>query len=344
MKYQTVRDLLFLLSTETSHHLSLESISLLRMLRLTPLIAREVVSDPVEVMGIVFPNRVGLAAGMDKDARCVDGMASMGFGFLEVGTLTPNPQSGNPKPRLFRLKSRKALINRMGFNNEGVVAAMIRIRRSDFRGVLGINIGKNATTAPASTLDDYLFCLRKVYKHASYVVINISSPNTRGLRSLQHGEELAVLLEGLKEEYLALKVKYDKHVPLVVKIAPDMEDDEVDQLVNRLLEFELDGVCVGNTTVSRANVTGEKHADETGGLSGDPLRTRSNRMLGFVAAAVDKKMAIIGVGGIMSGKDAVEKIRLGADLVQVYTGFIYAGPDLVAESALEISNYFSVER
>ncbi|HIG42397.1 MAG: quinone-dependent dihydroorotate dehydrogenase [bacterium] len=338
MKYKTLQDLLFLLPTETSHHLSLESIGLMQQLKLTPLIAREMVSDPVEVMGIKFPNRVGLAAGLDKDARCIEGLASLGFGFLEVGSVTPRPQPGNPKPRLFRLKSRKALINRMGFNNEGVDAMMKRIRRSKFSGVLGINIGKNADTPLESTLDDYIICLRKVYKQASYVVLNISSPNTQGLRSLQHGEELSRLLEGLKKVHQELKLKYARNVPLLVKIAPDMDDDEIHQVIHHLLEFELDGVIVSNTTVSRSAVVGEKYSDETGGLSGDPLRNQSNHVLGLVAADVNKKMAVIGVGGIMSGDDAAEKIRLGADLVQIYTGFIYAGPDLITESALAIKH------
>ena len=336
MKYQTLQNLLFLLPTETSHNLSLQSISLMKQLELTPLIAHDRVSDPVEVMGIQFPNRVGLAAGLDKDARCIDGMAALGFGFLEVGTVTPRPQPGSPKPRLFRLKQRKAIINRMGFNNEGVDAMIKRIRRSPFDGVLGINIGKNKDTPLENTLDDYTTCLRKVYKTATYIVVNISSPNTQGLRSLQFGEELVRLLAGIKEEHLRLKEKYEKYVPLVVKIAPDMDEKEVDDVAKRLLDFELDGVIVSNTTVSRKDIVGEKYSSETGGLSGDPLRDQSNLVLAQIADLVKNKMAVIGVGGIMQGEHAAEKIRLGADLVQLYTGFIYSGPDLVRDSALSI--------
>ena len=331
MNYEALRNMLFLLPAEVSHHVSMQSIGLMEQLSLTSLIARDVPDDPVEVMGIRFPNRVGLAAGLDKDAACIDGLAAMGFGFLEVGTVTPLAQDGNAKPRMFRLKDKQALINRMGFNNQGVDPMCKRVRRSKFNGVLGINIGKNTTTSVGDALADYIFCMRKVYKQASYVAVNISSPNSPGLRDLQKESELATLIEGLKEEHEALKEKFGKHVPLVVKIAPDMDDEDMTNLARRLLSFELDGVIVSNTTVSRGAVAGERHASQSGGLSGEPLRSQANHALSLVSNEVKGKMAVIGVGGIVKGEDAAEKIRLGADLVQIYTGFIYQGPDLISD-------------
>jgi dihydroorotate dehydrogenase len=330
MNYEALRNMLFLLPAEVSHHVSMQSIGLMEQLNLTSLIARDVPDDPVEVMGIRFPNRVGLAAGLDKDAACIDGLAAMGFGFLEVGTVTPLAQDGNAKPRMFRLKDKQALINRMGFNNQGVDPMCKRVRRSKFNGVLGINIGKNTTTSVGDALADYIFCMRKVYKQASYVAVNISSPNSPGLRDLQKESELARLIEGLKQEHEALKEKFGKHVPLVVKIAPDMDDEDMTNLARRLLSFELDGVIVSNTTVSRGAVAGERHAIQSGGLSGAPLRSQANHALSLVSNEVKGKMAVIGVGGIVKGEDAAEKIRLGADLVQIYTGFIYQGPDLIS--------------
>jgi dihydroorotate dehydrogenase len=336
MNYNFFRDLLFLLPTETSHHLSLQSIGWLEQLNLTPLLAREQVLDPVTVMGIEFPNAVGLAAGLDKDARCIDGLGALGFGFLEVGTVTPKSQPGNPLPRLFRLKSKGAIINRMGFNNDGVVAMCERIRRARYQGVLGINIGKNAITPVENALDDYAQCLREVYALAAYIVVNISSPNTPGLRHLQHENELAHLLEGLKVEHTKLVEQHEKYVPLVVKIAPDMTDEQGTQIIRRMKDFDIDGVIVTNTTVARDGVAGDPLAAQAGGLSGAPLRDLSNHMLALVAAEAKGDMAIIGVGGIMEGADAAEKMRLGADLVQLYTGFIYSGPDLIFDSVQKI--------
>jgi len=338
MSYRALRDLLFLLPAETSHHLSLTSMDWLQRLQLSPLMAREQVIDPVTVMGIRFTNRVGLAAGLDKDARCIDGLGAMGFGFLEVGTVTPKPQAGNPTPRLFRLPRKRALINRMGFNNDGVEVMCERIRRARFNGVLGINIGKNALTPVDNALDDYALCLREVYDLASYIVVNISSPNTPGLRNLQHEAELGRLLAGLKEEHTRLVEQHEKYVPLVVKIAPDMTDVEAKQVVRQLLEFDLDGVIVTNTTISREGLAGEPLASQAGGLSGAPLRELANHMLSLVAAEVGNDMAIIGVGGIMTAEDAAEKIRLGAHLVQTYTGFIYEGPELIYRSARRIAD------
>lgn len=336
MNFKSLRHLLFLLSPELSHHLALQSIALLEQLKLSSLVARNIPDDPVEVMGLRFPNPVGLAAGLDKDGTCIDGMAALGFGFLEIGTVTPRAQPGNPKPRLFRLKDRGAIINRMGFNNQGVDALVKRVKRSKFDGVLGINIGKNFDTPVENALDDYAICMRKVYKVASYIVVNISSPNTPGLRSLQHNQELVALLTGLRAVHDELRQKYGKHVPLVVKISPDMDDSEVLDLMGHLQAFNIDGVIVSNTTVSRSAVTGERHSEETGGLSGEPLRSQANHVLKLVADKVGNDMAVIGVGGIMNGEDAAEKIRLGADLVQIYTGFIYEGPPLVSDCARAI--------
>jgi len=338
MNYQTIRNLLFLLPTEPSHHLSLQSISLLQQWNLSALLARDILDDPVQVMGITFPNRVGLAAGLDKDACHIDGFGALGFGYLEVGTVTPRPQPGNPKPRLFRLKRRAAIINRMGFNNAGVDAMAKEIRRADYRGIVGINIGKNFDTPVENALQDYLTCLRKVYKMASYVVINISSPNTPGLRDLQQGDELAKLLEGLKAEQLRLREKHEVSTPLLVKVAPDMNDSEMQHVCDRLLQFDLDGIVVSNTTIDRESIQGDRLASEQGGLSGAPLLEKANHALQVVASRVKGKMAIIGVGGIMTGEHAALKINLGADLVQIYTGFIYQGPDLIRDSVDSIRN------
>lgn len=338
MSYKVIRDLLFLLPPETSHHISMQAINWLGQTRLSSLLARPMVSDPVEVMGIQFPNRVGLAAGLDKDGAYIDGLGTLGFGFLEVGTVTPEPQPGNEKPRMFRLAPEQAIINRMGFNNDGVDALVRRVRRCNFDGVLGINIGKNKLTANEDTLSDYVTCLKKVYKFAHYITINISSPNTKDLRALQFGSELEALLDGLKQAHEELKTQHKKHVPIVVKIAPDMEEQEIRAVCQSLLKFEVDGVIVSNTTVDRTSILESRYFGETGGLSGAPLFERSNRALQLVVDEVKSKMAIIGVGGIMDGDAAAEKIRLGADLVQLYTGFIYSGPDLIEEAALAIAN------
>jgi dihydroorotate dehydrogenase len=329
MKYTPVRDLLFLLPPESAHRVSLRAMAMLERLRMTRLMAAAVPDDPVTVMGIRFRNRVGLAAGLDKDATCIDGLAAFGFGFVEVGTVTPRAQPGNPSPRLFRLPEAGALINRMGFNNAGVERLVEHVRGARFDGVLGINIGKNATTPVDDALADYQFCMRAAYPVASYIVVNISSPNTPGLRNLQQQQALPDLLTGLRLQHDQLKAQHGKHVPLVVKISPDMDDEEIVRVATSLADFQVDGVIVTNTTISRHAVTGLRHGDETGGLSGAPLRDQSNHALQLLAREVGTQMAIIGVGGIMAGADAAEKIRLGADLVQLYTGFIYAGPDLI---------------
>ncbi|MEM9056909.1 MAG: quinone-dependent dihydroorotate dehydrogenase, partial [Pseudomonadota bacterium] len=287
---------------------------------------------PVEVMGIRFPNPVGLAAGLDKDARYLDGLAALGFGFIEVGTVTPVGQPGNDKPRMFRLPASEALINRMGFNNDGVDALVRRVRAARFGGVLGINIGKNKATPEDRALDDYRQCLRAVYPLASYVTVNISSPNTPGLRNLQAEDALKTLLAGLAAEREKLWREHARRVPLVVKIAPDMDDATAASTAAILCDFGIDGVIVTNTTVERAAVAGQPHGDEVGGLSGAPVREAADRVLRTVAEAAAGRLAIIGVGGIMSGADAARKVALGADLVQVYTGLIYRGPALVGDA------------
>lgn len=325
--------------TEMSHHVSMSSIGLAGRLNLGPLFAREAPVDPVTVMGIRFPNRVGLAAGLDKDAHAIDGFAALGFGFVEVGTVTPRAQPGNPKPRLFRLAEQEAIINRMGFNNEGMEAMSRRIQRARFLeqgGVLGVNIGKNVFTPVENALDDYVLCMRRLYRQASYLVVNISSPNTPGLRSLQEGNELPKLLQGLKEEHTALHDKHDAYVPLVIKIAPDMTDDDFKAVSKHLLDFEIDGVIVSNTTVDRPGVENSPFKNEKGGLSGAPIKEKANHGLEAIAAELKGKVAIIGVGGITTADDAVEKMNLGADLVQIYTGFIYQGPDLIFDAATAV--------
>ena len=336
MKFETLRDILFMLPPETAHHLSLESIGLLRRLNLSGMVAKPVADDPVEVMGLKFANPVGLAAGLDKDGDFIDGLAALGFGFLEVGTVTPRPQRGNPRPRMFRLPEKQALINRMGFNNLGVDHLVRRVKASSYEGVLGINIGKNADTPMENALDDYESCMRKVYDIASYIVVNISSPNTPGLRALQQKDSLVKLLTGLRQAHSQLRENQGRHVPLVVKISPDMDDEEVIHMSGTLSEFKVDGVIISNTTVSRSAVVGEKYSDEAGGLSGMPLRNQANHVLQLMASHVPPEIALIGVGGIMSGPDAAEKVRLGANLVQLYTGFVYKGPELIGDCVREL--------
>lgn len=286
-------------------------------------------------MGLRFPNPVGLAAGLDKDGACIDGLAALGFGYLEVGTVTPRPQTGNPKPRMFRLVPQNALINRLGFNNRGVDHLLERLDRSRFpgagQGLLGINIGKNFDTPLAQAHEDYLYCLRKVYPRASYVAINISSPNTQGLRDLQGEDALVHLLSLLKQEQSRLADEHGKYVPLAVKIAPDLDASELKQIAGCIVRCEIEGVIATNTTIARPGLDGQALASEKGGLSGAPLLASSNAAIQTLAQALDGAAPIIGVGGIMSGEDACSKIAAGASLVQIYTGLIYRGPGLVEE-------------
>lgn len=335
MLYSLARNLLFTLPTEVSHYLALDGIALARNLHLTPCLLPQP-QLPLEVMGLQFRNPVGLAAGLDKNGDYIDGLAALGFGFIEIGTITPRPQPGNPKPRLFRLPRAQAIINRMGFNNKGVDHLVQQVRKAKYDGVLGINIGKNFDTPVENALDDYRICLEKVYEWASYVTINISSPNTQGLRSLQYGESLDQLLSGLKESQQKLQSQYRKYVPLVVKIAPDLEAQDVETIAAQLLKNGMDGVIATNTTLARNGVEHLPHGNEQGGLSGDPVRHKSTQVLRQLAQELNGKLPIIGVGGISEGAHAAEKIQAGAQLVQVYTGFIYRGPGLIADSVKAI--------
>ena len=330
--YNLARELLFKLSPETSHELSIDMIGAGGRLGLNGLLNKSPASLPVEVMGLTFPNPVGLAAGLDKNGDAIDGFAQLGFGFIEIGTVTPRAQPGNPKPRLFRLPEAEAIINRMGFNNHGVEHLLARVRAAKFKGVLGINIGKIFDTPVERAVDDYLLCLDKVYAHASYVTVNVSSPNTPGLRSLQFGDSLKQLLEALRQRQEDLAQVHGKRVPLAIKIAPDMSDEETVQVADALVQAGMDAVIATNTTLSRDGVKGLEHADEAGGLSGAPVRDKSTHIVEVLAAELAGRLPIIAVGGITEGKHAAEKIAAGASLVQIYSGFIYKGPALIREA------------
>ncbi|MEQ1915039.1 MAG: quinone-dependent dihydroorotate dehydrogenase [Sideroxydans sp.] len=330
--YNLLRPALFTLDPETAHDATLTSLNTAYCLGLSRLLAQPK-PDPRHVMGLTFPNPVGLAAGLDKNGDCINGLAALGFGFIEIGTITPRPQPGNPRPRLFRLPEANAIINRMGFNNEGVDALVANVERAKFNGVLGINIGKNADTPIEKAADDYLICLRKVYAHASYVTVNISSPNTQNLRQLQGGNELDALLSQLKLEQEKLTQQHGKYVPLALKIAPDLEAEQIQQIAQLLIQHRIDGVIATNTTLSREGVADLVHGNETGGLSGAPVRDKSTTVIRALAAELQGALPIIGVGGILNGADALQKIQAGASLVQVYSGLIYRGQSLVAECA-----------
>lgn len=335
--YSHIRDLLFKLDAETSHEFSLDLIGAAERLQLINLCLPTIAANPVEVMGITFPNPVGLAAGLDKNGDYFNALGAMGFGFVEIGTITPKPQSGNPKPRLFRIPEAQAIINRMGFNNKGVDHLVAQVRRRRFKGVLGINIGKNATTPVENAADDYVICMQKTYTHADYITVNVSSPNTQGLRDLQFGDSLNRLLETIKKEQGKLQAEHGRYVPIAVKIAPDMDSDAVAQVAQSLLAQGIDGVIATNTTIGREGVEDYKTSAETGGLSGLPVRDKSTRVIRALYAELGEKLPIIGVGGITDGASAAEKIKAGAKLVQVYSGFIYRGPALIRESAEAIA-------
>ena len=335
MFYPIARTALFTLDPELAHDVALKSLRRLERLGLTGLLGRKV-SAPREVMGLKFDNPVGLAAGLDKNGEYIDALAALGFGFIEVGTVTPRAQPGNPKPRLFRLTGHQALINRLGFNNGGLEAFVANVKNAKFKGVLGLNIGKNFDTPIESAADDYLACLRGVYPFASYVTVNISSPNTKNLRQLQGEDALHDLLAKLKTEQQLLADKHGKYVPIALKIAPDMEAGHVAQIARLLMQHHIDGVIATNTTLSREGVESLPHGTESGGLSGAPLRDKSTAVIRQLAAELQGSLPIIGVGGILSGADAVEKIKAGASLVQIYSGLIYRGPALVTESCAAI--------
>ncbi len=330
--YSLARELLFKLSPETSHELSIDLIGAGGRLGLNGLLTKAPASLPTSVMGLQFANPVGLAAGLDKNGDAIDGFAQLGFGFVEIGTVTPRPQPGNPRPRLFRLPQAEAVINRMGFNNLGVDHLLERVKAAKYQGVLGINIGKNFDTPVERAVDDYLTCLDKVYAHASYVTVNVSSPNTPGLRSLQFGDSLKELLEALRRRQEDLTQEHGKRVPLAIKIAPDMSDEETALVASALLGADMDAVIATNTTLSREGVEGLAHADEAGGLSGAPVRDKSTHIVKVLAGELGGRLPIIAVGGITEGRHAAEKIAAGASLVQIYSGFIYKGPALIREA------------
>jgi dihydroorotate dehydrogenase len=334
--YALTRPLLFALDAEAAHNLTLPALRRAEAAGLTRAL-RKPAPDPRTVMGITFPNPVGLAAGLDKDGAYIDGLAALGFGFIEVGTVTPRAQSGNPKPRMFRLTGAQAIINRMGFNNGGVDAFVANVQASKFYqnggGVLGLNIGKNADTPIERAADDYLHCLEKVYPYASYVTVNISSPNTKNLRQLQDVSELDALLAKLKDAQLRLADKHKRYVPLTLKIAPDIIDEQINSIAEALLKHKIDGVIATNTTTGRRGVERERYGSEVGGLSGKPVFELSNIVVRALRKEVGPDFPIIGVGGIMEGADARTKVDAGANLVQLYSGLIYAGPGLVRDCA-----------
>ncbi len=329
--YSFIRPLLFSLDPETAHALTLTLLQIGHKTQLSRLLYDRHTHKPVEVMGLTFKNPVGLAAGLDKNGDHIDALADLGFGFLEIGTVTPRPQPGNPKPRLFRIPEHEAIINRMGFNNLGVGHLLDQARKSRYQGILGINIGKNFATPNTHALDDYLTGLRKVYAAASYVAINISSPNTQNLRQLQQGDEIKRLLEGLKEGQRQLQLEHGRYVPLALKIAPDLSTEEIGHIARLLLEFEMDGVIATNTTMQRPLLDGHPLVQEKGGLSGAPLRDLSTSVIRLLASELNGKCPIIAVGGILSAADAQEKLHAGASLVQLYTGLIYRGPELLRQ-------------
>jgi dihydroorotate dehydrogenase len=339
--YALARPFLFGLDPETAHDVTLGALARVQHTPLLCTVTQPRVADPVTLAGLTFPNRIGLAAGLDKNGRCIDGLGAMGFGFIEVGTVTPLAQPGNPKPRMFRLPDAKALINRLGFNNDGLAAFISNVSRArSFRssgGVLGLNIGKNAATPMARAIDDYLACLDGVYPHADYVTVNISSPNTKNLRALQDDAALDELLAAIGERDRALARAHGRKAPIFVKIAPDLDDDAIGLIAAALQKHRIDGVVATNTTIARDGVRALRHGSESGGLSGAPLLAASNRVVAQLRAVLGKTFPIIGVGGVMTAADAAAKIAAGADLVQIYTGFIYGGPPLVTDAARAIA-------
>lgn len=338
--YGLVRKVMFKMSGETSHELGLDMLGAAERLSLLSYIAPKIPDCPVEVMGITYPNPVGLAAGLDKNGDYIDAFARLGFGSIEIGTITPRPQPGNPKPRLFRLADKQAIINRMGFNNKGVDHLVEQVKKAKFKGVLGINIGKNFDTPVEKAVDDYLICLNKVYEYATYITVNISSPNTPGLRDLQFGDTLDELLAPIKARQLELAEEFG-YKPVLVKIAPDMDEENVRLVAETLIKNNIDGVIATNTTLSREGVEGHKFGAEAGGLSGAPLEDSATETVAALVAALDGKLPVIGVGGILEGAGAVEKMEAGAQLVQIYSGFIFRGPELIRESVDAISAHIA---
>lgn len=331
MFYQLMRSLMFKLDAEKAHYLGLKSLNILEMTGLLSLLYPKAKASSVTVMGLKFPNAVGLAAGLDKNGDYIEALAGLGFGFIEIGTVTPRPQEGNPKPRLFRLPEAQAIINRMGFNNLGVEHLIEQVKIAQTDTIIGINIGKNFDTPVEQAVEDYLIGLRKVYPHADYVTINISSPNTPGLRTLQFGESLNELLAALKAEQVKLQQQYQRYVPMAVKVAPDLTAEEVVELARSFTRFEIDAVITTNTTMSREGVEDLQYGDEAGGLSGRPVFEKSTEIVRQFRKELPEYLPIIAAGGIMSGADAMKKLDAGASLVQIYSGLIYQGPKLVSE-------------
>lgn len=335
--YDLARKALFCFDAETSHELTLDLLGAGGRLGLLKPFVKPIANNPVQVMGLTFPNPVGLAAGLDKNGDYFNALGQLGFGSVEIGTITPRPQPGNPKPRLFRLPEYQGVINRMGFNNKGVEHMVEQVKRRKFSGILGMNIGKNFDTPVEKAADDYRLCMQAVYPHADYITVNISSPNTPGLRDLQFGDTLKSLLSDIKTEQLALEQQHGRYVPVAVKIAPDMDQVAVEQVAEVLVDSGLDGVIATNTTITRDGVEDSPVSQEAGGLSGAPVRDKSTEVIRLLAQTLKGRLPIIGVGGITSGRDAAEKIEAGASLVQIYSGFIYRGPELIGESARAIA-------
>ncbi|NKB25448.1 MAG: quinone-dependent dihydroorotate dehydrogenase [Kiritimatiellae bacterium] len=338
MIYPLIKKILFQLDAEKAHTLSLNMLSGMHRVGLTSFLKVKDVNKPRQVMGLTFPNPVGLAAGMDKDGRCIDALGSLGFGFIEVGTVTPKPQRGHDKPRLFRIPESDAIINRMGFNNDGVEACVNRLRERTYKGVLGVNIGKNIDTPAAAAVTDYLICMRTAYPVADYIAINISSPNTPGLRDMQDDVPLSHLLDELKEAQKVLSDQYQKYVPIAIKMAPDLTADQVENFARLILMKGADGVIATNTTTARDGVQGFKFSSEEGGMSGRPLKEKSTHIVQTLYEVLQGQISIIGVGGIMSSQDAKEKIKVGAHLVQIYSGLVYRGPQLIRDSIKGLSS------
>ncbi|HSH71616.1 MAG TPA: quinone-dependent dihydroorotate dehydrogenase [Methylophilaceae bacterium] len=329
--YSLAKPFLFQLDAEKAHDLTLKTLKLAQKTGLLNLLPKPAECAPRQVMGLTFPSPVGLAAGLDKNAAYIDGLAGLGFGFIEVGTITPRPQPGNPKPRLFRVTEAEGVINRFGFNNLGVDALIENVKATRYRGIIGINIGKNFDTPNERAVDDYLICMRKVYPHASYITVNISSPNTKNLRQLQEKDALGTLLGTLKAEQKVLADQYGRYVPIALKIAPDLVEEQVTEIADLLKQHQIDAVIATNTTLARDAVEGMANAAEAGGLSGAPVRNQSTLVIQQLSRHLAGELPIIGVGGILSSADAVEKIAAGASLVQVYSGLIYRGPALVRD-------------
>ena len=337
LPYALVRPALFSMEPEKAHHTTFSLLKTANRMGLLKHLMPAAVSDPVTVMGLEFPNRVGLAAGLDKDAAYLDELGLMGFGFLEVGTVTPKPQPGNPQPRMFRLPQVQGIINRMGFNNHGVDNLINNVKQSRYSGLLGINIGKNAVTPVEEATRDYLLALEASYPYASYITVNISSPNTKNLRDLQGGDSLDQLLDQLKQRQLQLAEEHGQYKPMALKIAPDLDDEQIDAIAQRLLHYRFDGVIATNTTIDKTSVAHLPCGQEQGGLSGSPVLEKSTAVIRRLHSQLGDAIPIIGVGGITSGEHAVEKIRAGAKLVQIYSGLIYRGPELVSECAATVA-------